>query len=35
MLHVWLVPGHESAWGLFSGDNPSLGLPDPSSGSTG
>ena len=26
MLHVWLVPGHESAWGIFSGENPSLGL---------
>jgi hypothetical protein len=25
MLHVWLVPGHESAWGIFSGDNPALG----------
>jgi hypothetical protein len=26
MLHVWLVPGHESSWGMFSGENPLLGL---------
>ena len=25
MLHVWLVPGHASSWGIFSGENPSIG----------
>ncbi len=25
MLHAWVIPGHESAWGTFSGENPSLG----------
>jgi hypothetical protein len=25
MVHVWVVPGWESAWGLFSGEHPELG----------
>lgn len=25
MVHAWVVPGHESAWGVFSGENPALG----------
>lgn len=26
MMHLWQVPGWESGWGLFSGENPSLNL---------
>jgi hypothetical protein len=26
MMHVWQVPGWESSWGLFSGENPNLNL---------
>jgi hypothetical protein len=26
MVHAWVVPGWESAWGTFSGENPELGL---------
>jgi hypothetical protein len=26
MAHVWQVPGWESSWGLFSGENPSLNM---------
>jgi hypothetical protein len=26
MVHVWVVPGWESAWGLFSGEHPELGV---------
>jgi len=25
MVHAWVVPGWESAWGLFSGEHPELG----------
>ena len=26
MVHAWVVPGWESAWGLFSGEHPELGV---------
>jgi hypothetical protein len=26
MAHLWQVPGWESSWGLFSGENPALNL---------
>jgi hypothetical protein len=26
MMHLWQVPGYESPWGLFSGENPNLNL---------
>jgi hypothetical protein len=26
MAHLWQVPGWESAWGLFSGENPTINL---------
>jgi hypothetical protein len=26
MMHIWQVPGFESAWGLFSGENPSINM---------
>jgi hypothetical protein len=25
MVHAWVVPGWESAWGTFSGEHPELG----------
>jgi len=29
MLHAWVVPGWESAWGVFSGEHPELGVSVP------
>jgi len=29
MVHAWVVPGWESAWGTFSGEHPELGLTPP------
>ena len=26
MMHLWQVPGWESAWGLFSGESPAVNL---------
>jgi hypothetical protein len=26
MLHLWQVPGWESPWGLFSGENPAINI---------
>ena len=26
MMHLWQVPGWESYWGLFSGENPTMSL---------
>jgi hypothetical protein len=29
MVHAWVVPGWESAWGTFSGEHPELGKTPP------
>ena len=29
MVHAWVVPGWESAWGIFSGEHPELGVTVP------
>ena len=29
MVHAWVVPGWESAWGTFSGEHPELGRTPP------
>ena len=29
MVHAWVVPGWESAWGTFSGEHPELGATVP------
>jgi hypothetical protein len=29
MVHAWVVPGWESAWGVFSGEHPELGVSVP------